>query len=588
MRLAPLIVMFSLAACYPEVEFTGKDGVAGTTDAVDDSSGDSDGGDGSADGGGDGGSSGDGGEGSSGGDGDDGASGGDGDDGSTEEGCTVWADEDGDGYGAGTALELEDCDELPSGLVTNQDDCDDTSAAVNPAATETCNGIDDDCDDLVDDDDDDADLTTGTVWYTDWDADGFGDPSAPVAACIQPADTVVDDTDCDDSITAVNPGAVEVCNGADDDCDALVDDDDADVDLTTGSTWYADADSDGHGDPAVAVTACQQPSATVSDNTDCDDNSGAVSPSATEICNSIDDDCDTLVDDDDPSVDTSTGTTFYVDSDADSYGGSSSLQACALPSGYARNGTDCDDGDTSVNPGASEVCNSIDDDCDALVDDDDGDLDVSTADLWYPDGDADGYGDASGTTVTACVEPTGYTDDDTDCDDADSGVNPLASEVCNGIDDDCDSTVDSAAACPCNLERYGNHTYLFCESTEDWHDAEAACQTQTNYELVVIDDATEQAWVWTTAASTDSSRWWWIGFHNQNASASQEPSGGFEWVDGSAVSYTAWASGQPDDYRSDEDCAHIYPNTGRWNDLDCDSASWGSTDLYYVCESTVP
>jgi hypothetical protein len=126
--------------------------------------------------------------------------------------------------------------------------------------------------------------------------------------------------------TAVNPGATEICNGIDDDCDGLTDD--ADPSITGQATWYADADGDTYGNNAVSTIACFQPVGYVSNNTDCNDANGAVNPGATEICNGIDDDCDGLTDDADPSV---TGqSTWYADADGDTYGNNAvSVQSLA-------------------------------------------------------------------------------------------------------------------------------------------------------------------------------------------------------------------------------------------------------------------
>src|SRR5690606_28002128 len=99
--------------------------------------------------------------------------------------------------------------------------------------------------------------------------------------------------DCDDADPDVRPGADEVCNGLDDDCDGAVDD--ADPGLV-GSTWYADDDADGHGDPAEERAACTLPVGFVATATDCDDSKASVHPGAAEICNLRDDDCDALAD----------------------------------------------------------------------------------------------------------------------------------------------------------------------------------------------------------------------------------------------------------------------------------------------------
>ncbi len=284
---------------------------------------------------------------------------------------TWYADADGDGFGDPDAA-LDDCDP-PAGHVADTGDCDDSNIDVNPDATEICNGVDDDCDGDIDG----VDAADVRPWYADADGDGFGDPDASTLACDPPSGTVTDATDCDDGDFDVNPDATEICNSIDDDCDAAVDDADPDLDLATASTWYDDGDSDGYGDAASPRSACLQPSGTVTDATDCDDGAAAVNPGATEICNSIDDDCDAAVDDADPDLDLGTAGTWYDDGDGDGYGDAASPQtACLQPSGVVSDDSDCDDGDAAVHPGATEVCNGGDDDCDGttswLEADDDG------------------------------------------------------------------------------------------------------------------------------------------------------------------------------------------------------------------------
>ncbi len=273
-------------------------------------------------------------------------------------------DDDADGYGDPTTSVLS-CDQ-PPGYVADLSDCDDTNADVNVGATEVCNGIDDDCDGLRDDEDDSLDTTTASAWYADSDVDGYGDASTSSTACDQPSGYVADLTDCDDTDTDVNPGADELCNEIDDDCDGDIDEDDA----FDASTWSRDSDGDGYGDASVTTESCDQPSGYVADDGDCDDADGDVNPDADEVCDEIDNDCDGTIDDDDRDVDTSTGSTWYDDNDADGYGDASlSTEACDAPSGTVSDNTDCDDGDSTVNPGATETCNAVDDDCNGTVDD---------------------------------------------------------------------------------------------------------------------------------------------------------------------------------------------------------------------------
>ncbi len=351
-------------------------------------------------------------------------------DGAVDEGVTsvYFADFDGDGFGAAD-LTQNAC-AVPTGYTVNADDCDDAVAAVNPDATEICNTIDDDCDGTVDEDDASGAIT----WYADTDADAYGDPSVTAVACAQPDGFVADRTDCDDARSATNPAATEYCNTYDDDCDGTVDEDDA----SGVGSWYLDADGDTYGNPAIVDISCAQPTGYVADATDCNDGSARAYPGYTESCDSIDNNCDGTVDED-TAVD---ARTWYADADADTYGNASVIDIeCTQPTGYVANATDCDDARAASYPGAPEYCNAYDDDCDGSVDEESA-LDART---WYADADADTYGNPSVTDLE-CYVPTGYVANATDCDDTRALTNPGATEYCNTYDDDCDGTVDEDAA----------------------------------------------------------------------------------------------------------------------------------------------
>ena len=358
------------------------------------------------------------------------------------DGTTFYADDDGDGFGDDSST-YSACD-TPTGYVSDNDDCDDSDSAVNPDADEICDDIDNDCDGDIDDDDASVDTSTGDTFYADDDGDGYGDASSTTMACEVPADYADNDDDCDDSDAGVSPDATEVCDGDDNDCDGDVDDDDASVDTSTGNTYYADDDGDGFGDSDNSTMACSQPSGYLLDSADCDDSDSAINPTATEVCDEVDNDCDGDIDDDDPTLDKSTGDTFYRDIDEDGFGGTSStVTACDPPSGFVDNSDDCDDYDDAISPDGTEVCDGSDDeDCDGTVDED-GASDVVT---WYIDSDSDGYGDNT-TSDVDCDQPSGYVDNDDDCDDAESSINPDADEECDGsTDEDCDGSVDEAGA----------------------------------------------------------------------------------------------------------------------------------------------
>ncbi|MBW2254757.1 MAG: hypothetical protein JRI25_09200 [Deltaproteobacteria bacterium] len=324
----------------------------------------------------------------------------------TFDGAWPW-DADGDGF-------------LPP------EDCDDTDPDVNPDATETCDGVDEDCNGIVDDG------FSGVDYYPDSDTDGFGDETAtPTTTCDgAPPGMVADATDCDDSLGSINPGATEVCNGVDDDCDDVADDG------LTFSDWYPDTDSDLFGDETAPPTStCDgAPAGMVADATDCDDSLGSINPDADEVCNAIDDDCNDLPDD---------GLTFsnwYPDTDSDLFGDETAppTSTCdGAPAGMIADATDCDDSLGSINPDATEVCNGVDDDCNDLVDEGFSPVD------YYPDGDGDGFGDEAAAPTTACDgAPPGMVTDASDCDDSLESINPDADEVCNGVDDDCDDDID--------------------------------------------------------------------------------------------------------------------------------------------------
>ncbi|HMZ89396.1 MAG TPA: MopE-related protein [Chitinophagales bacterium] len=167
--------------------------------------------------------------------------------------------------------------------------------------------------------------------------------------------------------------------------------------------------------------------------TDCDDTNPDINPGATEICNGMDDNCNGDIDEG------LTFTTYYADMDGDGYGdaGMSATTCDGTPDGYVMDATDCNDADAAVNPGATEICNDVDDNCD-------GNIDEGLAVVWYADMDGDGYGDAT-MMLEDCAMPEGYVMDATDCNDADAAVNPGMTEVCgNGIDDNCDGNIDES------------------------------------------------------------------------------------------------------------------------------------------------
>ena len=325
-------------------------------------------------------------------------------------------DVDRDGF-----LDAQCCNTAPDGSMACGDDCRDVRPGVNPVATEACDGVDNDCDGIIDE----GVILAG---HHDADGDGFGDEATPRMACPGAARFVPSDEgtafDCDDADPARNPGQVEVCDMVDNDCDGLVDNAAGPV------IWYADVDRDGFGDPeSPSEPSCAPIPEHSLLATDCDDADPAIHPAAAELCDAVDNDCNGQAD-----FEIAPGD--FEDDDGD---GLVDI-ACGPP-----RGVDCNDEDPTAGPGIGEVCDGRDNDCDDLADE--GAMDL----LWYFDADGDGHGSAAGTrpVVRACSPPAGYVGSAADCDDADATRAPGLAETCDALDQDCDGAVDEDGICAC-------------------------------------------------------------------------------------------------------------------------------------------
>ena len=146
----------------------------------------------------------------------------------------------------------EDGDGAPA-----SEDCDDSDASRAPGLAEVCDGVDNNCDDEVDE-------GLGSVWYADGDADGFGDDANTTTACEAPTGFASQGGDCDDGDNTVYPEAAERCEGVDNDCDGLIDED-------VQTSWFRDADGDGHGDATSPLESCDPPAGYAASSDVCDD-----------------------------------------------------------------------------------------------------------------------------------------------------------------------------------------------------------------------------------------------------------------------------------------------------------------------------
>ena len=359
--------------------------------------------------------------------------------GDVDEGAPACSDffKDGDGDGYGLSSDKK-CLCGSSGAYTANvgGDCNDADGSVNPAAVESCNGKDDDCDGAQDE----QGASGCNVYFKDNDSDNFGVTSDNKCICAALAPyTALQGGDCNDALGSINPGATESCNSQDDDCSGQTDE----AGAVGCETWYKDADGDGFGvagDHQCLCGATGNYQALVTG--DCNDSASIVNPNADEACNGVDDNCNGQVDEGAPAC-----TTYYRDVDGDGFGlTNDTVCACGVAGQYtATQGGDCNDNNAQAFPDSPEICNDIDDDCDGLVDEEG----TQGCVTFFNDADGDGYG-LAGQHKCLCEATTPYTATLTgDCNDANANVNPGASEVCNSLDDDCDGNANEEGAPGC-------------------------------------------------------------------------------------------------------------------------------------------
>jgi hypothetical protein len=279
-----------------------------------------------------------------------------------------YADDDDDGFGD-SDFTIDAC-EAPAGYVSNDDDCDDSLPGVSPDAVEACDGMDTDCDGSIDE----AGAVGETAWYYDGDGDDFG--SVSTMGCDAPAGYVATPGDCDDTRADVNPDGTEVCDPSDDDedCDGTSEESGA----TGEQWWYDDGDADSYGDAGDSTYQCDAPVGHVDNDDDCNDGSYSINPSADEVCDGIDHDCDG----EDTEIDAIGCVDYHYDGDEDTYGLADDY-LCICESGEIENytvaasdvvsdGDDCCDIDWHSKPGALYLatpneCGSYDRNCDGTT-----------------------------------------------------------------------------------------------------------------------------------------------------------------------------------------------------------------------------